>query len=33
MTNKKLAAKRAREKALRDRKDSKHVKVRVIKKR
>ncbi len=31
--NKKLAAKRAREKALRDRKDSKHVKVRVIKKR
>ena len=31
--NKKLAAKRAREKALRDRKDSKHVKVRIIKKR
>lgn len=31
--NKKLAAKRAREKALRDQKDSKHVKVRVIKKR
>ena len=31
--NKKLAAKRVSEKALRDRKDSKHVKVRVIKKR
>ena len=31
--NKKLAAKCAREKALRDRKDNKHVKVRVIKKR
>ena len=31
--NKKLAAKRAREKALRDSRDGKHVKARVIKKR